>query len=115
MHSNVAKKCGKSRPFENEIAESLLRMLYEFYITQGTKTPESINATYLLDGVPRAPKQSCVNGHQQSEEDTHMQSSPYMSSSVPPQEDQETAIPSRSIILVKEEDLERKLSMPFAV
>lgn len=109
------KSAGSQGQFQNEIAEPLLRMLYEFYITQRTKTPESINATYLLDGIPRAPKHSCVNGHQQSQEDTHMQSSPYMSSSVPPQEDHEAAIPSRSVILVKEEDLERKKSMPLAV
>ena len=109
------RSTGRLSPSEDEIADPMIRMLYEFYITQRTKTPESINATYLLDGVPRAPKQSPVNGHQQSEEDTHMQSSPYMSSSVPPQDDQEAAIPSRNIILVKEEDLECKMSMPFAV
>lgn len=90
VHSNAAKK-----------------MLYEFHSTQVTKSPGSVNATYLLDGVPRAPKESSVNGHRQDGEDTHMQSSPYMSSSMPHQEDQEEeAVPSKSIILAKEDDLD---------
>ena len=88
-------------------------MLYEFYSTQATKTPGSIDATYLLDGVPRAPKESSVNSHNQDGEDMHMQSSPYMSSSMPHQKDQEEAVPSRNIILAKEEDLEGKMGMRF--
>ena len=84
-------------------------MLYEFYTTQKIKNPKSINATYLLDGVPRAPKQSRTNEYQQDGEDTHMLSSPYVSSSVPHQEAQAEAAPSRSIILAKEEDLEGEL------
>ncbi|KAF6230980.1 hypothetical protein HO173_010888 [Letharia columbiana] len=88
VHSNVAKK-----------------MLYEFYSTQTTKKPASIKATYLLDGVPKGPKEFGVNGHQQDGKDIHLQSSPYMSSSMPHQEEQEEAVPSRSIILAKEEDL----------
>ena len=84
-------------------------MLYEFYTTQRIKNPKSINATYLLDGVPKAPKQSRTNEYQQDGEDTHILSSPYVSSSVPHQEDQAEAAPSRSIILAKEEDLEGEL------
>lgn len=86
-------------------------MLYEFYHTQTTKKPGSINATYLLDGVPGARKESSVNAHQRDGDDTHIQSSPYMSSSMPHQEDQVEAVPSRSIILAKEEDLEGKMGM----
>ncbi|CAD6584828.1 MAG: hypothetical protein ASARMPREDX12_006640 [Alectoria sarmentosa] len=89
VHCNAAKK-----------------MLYEFYSTQTTKKPASINATYLLDGVPRNAKKSSINGHQQDGEEIHMQSSPYMSSSMPHQDDEEEAVPSRSIILAKGEDLE---------
>lgn len=92
-----------------ELADISIRMLYEFHSTQVTKSPGSVNATYLLDGVPRAPKESSVNGHRQDGEDTHMQSSPYMSSSMPHQEDQEEeAVPSKSIILAKEDDLDGK-------
>lgn len=88
-------------------------MLYEFYFTQTTKKPGSVNATYLLDGVPITPKDSSVNGHQLDGEYTHMQSSPYMSSSMLSHEDQEEAVPTRSIILAKEEDLEGRLATQF--
>ena len=85
-------------------------MLYEFYSTQKTKKPGSVNATYLLNGVPEVAKEPRVNGHQKDGEDTHMQSSPYMSSSAPQQDDQEEAAPSISIVLANEEDLEGMLS-----
>ena len=91
-----------------EQADCSIRMLYDFFSAQTTKKPGSINATYLLDGVPRASKESSVNGHQQDGEDVHMQSSPYMGSPITRQE-QEEAIPSRSIILANEEDLEGKM------
>lgn len=103
----------RDQALSEKLADPFVRMLYEFYSTQATKTPGSIDATYLLDGVPRAPKESSVNGHKQDGEDMHMQSSPYMSSSMPHQEDQEEAVPSRNIILAKEEDLEGKMGMRF--
>lgn len=96
-----------------EQADFSIRILYDFYSTQTTKKPGSISATYLLDGVPRAPKESSANGHQQDGEDMHMQSSPYMSSSMPHQE-QEEAVPSRSIILASEDDLEGKMGSRIA-
>lgn len=86
-------------------------MLYEFYSTQTTKKPGSIDATYLLDGVPRTPEEPNANGQQQNREDMHMQSSPYMSSPIPHQEDQVEAVPWRSVILAKEEDLEGEMSV----
>ena len=91
-----------------ELADPSIRLLYEFYSTQTTKNPGSIYATYLLDGIPRPVRESSVNEHQQDGEDTRMQSSPYMSSSVSHHEDQEDAIPSRTIILASEEDLDGK-------
>lgn len=94
-----------------EMADPSIRMLYEFYSIQTTKTPGSINATYLLNGVPRGSKDACVNGHQQGGDNTDMQSSPYMSSSVPHQEYQEEAAPSRSIVLANGEDLEGNIRM----
>ena len=111
MHSNAAKKCEEISRGHNEIANPSIRMLYEFYSTQTTKKPGSVNATYLLDGVPRAPKESSGNEYEQDGEDMHLRSSPYMSSSMPHQEDQEEAVPSRSIILAKEHDLEGKMGM----
>lgn len=93
-----------------EVADCPIRMLYEFYDTQRIKEPGSINATYLLDGVPKASRQSYVNGHGQEGEDTHMQSSPYMSSSAPHQDDQDDAAPSRTVVLANEDDLEGKMS-----
>ena len=92
-------------------ADLSIRMLYEFYSTQKTRSPDSVNATYLLTGVLKPPSKSCVNGHQKDGEDTYMQSSPYMSSSRPQQEHQDEAAPSRSIVLAKEEDLDGKMSM----
>ena len=43
----------------------------------------------------------------------YMQSSPYMSSSAPHQEDQVEAAPSKGIVLAKEEDLEGKTGLRF--
>lgn len=95
------------------IANPSIRMLYEFYSIQRIKDPESIKATYLIIGIPRALKQSCVNGHQPDGRDVYMQSSPYMSSSAPHQEDQLEAAPSKGIVLAKEEDLEGKMGLRF--
>ena len=88
-------------------------MLYEFYSDQSSKYPGSINATYLLNGVPEVSREYRVNVHQQDEADTHMESSPYMSSSTPRQDEQEVAVPSKNVVLAKEEDLEGRISMPF--
>lgn len=96
-----------------EVADPPVRMLYEFYNTQRVKDPGSISATFLLNGVPKAPKQPYVNGHHQDGEDTYMQSSPYTSSSVPHQNDQDEAAPSRTVVLVNEDDLEGKTSLPL--
>ena len=86
-------------------------MLFDFYTTQSIKSPGSINAIYLLNGVPKAPKQSSVKEYQQDGEKTHMQSTPYSSSPVPHQDDQEEATPSETVVLVNEEDLEGKLGI----
>ena len=94
-----------------ELADPSIRLLYEFYSTQTTKKPGSIYATYLLDGIPKPVRESSVNEHQHGGEDVRMQSSPYMSSSMSHHEDQEDAIPSRSIVLASEEDLEGKRDM----
>jgi len=82
-------------------------MLFEFHQQQNAKKPGSIRATYLLDGLPKVIKNTGTNGHQVDGEDVHMQSSPYMSSSMPHQdEEDEDAVPIRSIVLVREEELD---------
>ena len=83
-------------------------MLYEFYSTQTSRNPGSIRATYLLNGILKASKAPYTNGRPQDGDDMHMQSSPYMSSLVPHQEE---AVSSRSIVLAREEDLEGKMTM----
>ena len=101
----------RDQPPIGELADPSIRLLYDFYSTQTTKKPGSIYATYLLDGIPKPVRESSVNEHQHDGEDIRMQSSPYMSSSMSHHEDQEDAIPSRSIILASEEDLDGKRDM----
>lgn len=86
-------------------------MLYEFHRTQNFKKPGSIHATYLLNGVPSIPRGSSTDGHQADGEVTHMQSSPYMSSSMAQEDIEEENISSRKVILAREEDLEGNQTM----
>ena len=86
-------------------------MLYEFHRKQNAKKPGTVHATYLITGIRRLdPTPSQPNGiHNQDGEDTVMQSSPvFPSSSVPMQDEtmEEEVKLMRTILLVKEEDLE---------
>jgi len=82
------------------------RMLYEFHHLQNAKKPGTVHATYLVSGTKRAEEQEASSGVQKDGEDEYMQSSPFMSSSMP-QPDQDTEETSvLSITLVREEDLE---------
>ena len=94
VHSNLAKQ-----------------MLYEFHRKQNAKKPGSVHATYLLTGTRRvetpAPQ---TNGGANQDEDTPMQSSPPFPSSSAPKQDvhmDERQSVVRSIMLVKQEDLEQ--------
>ncbi|KAK4696138.1 DNA polymerase delta subunit 3, partial [Lecanoromycetidae sp. Uapishka_2] len=87
------------------VSKTSNRMLYEFHQTQISKKPGSIHATYLLDGLLMTANGTHTNGHGQDGEDVHMQSSPYMSSSMPQGEPEEGEAPQRSIILAREADL----------
>jgi DNA polymerase delta subunit 3 len=81
-------------------------MLYDFYTTQNAKTPKSVHATYLLTGRKRAVENTNgTNGRY--DEDTVMQSSPFMSSMPEPQPQQpvEEPVKETSVVLVREEDL----------
>ncbi len=87
-------------------------MLFEFHRKQNAKKPGSIHATYLLDGIPKPIiKGDQTNGHPPDGDDMPMQSSPFVSSAVQEEDKpEEYAAPSRSIILAREEDLERAKS-----
>ena len=88
------------------IVEELVRMLYDFHQSQLSKKAGTVHATYLLDGVVQIPKEPSHNGHKNDDEDVHMQSSPYMSSSMPQEAEEATTIVSRTILLVRQADLE---------
>ena len=81
-------------------------MLYDFHQRQTSKKPGSIHATYLIDGIPTITKAHSTNGQTGDGEDAYMQNSPVMSSSLPQEETEEYTIPSKSIMLAREEDLQ---------
>ena len=83
------------------------RMLYDFHQNENSKKPNSVNATYVITGV-RQLEAPAANGkaNDDGDGDDFMQSSPYISSSMPNQDDPAEMVPTVSIILVREEDLE---------
>ncbi|GAB1201237.1 hypothetical protein APSETT444_010626 [Aspergillus pseudonomiae] len=82
-------------------------MLYDFHHNENSKKPQSVNATYIVTGVQKAPAPA-TNGHANGEEnrDDVFPSSPYLSSSMPNQDSTPDTVPMASILLVREEDLE---------
>jgi DNA polymerase delta subunit 3 len=89
-------------------------MLYEFHTSQNAKKPRSIHATYLLTGKKRdAVHTNGINGtNGRDGEDTTMASSPPYMSSIPSsmpnaEEPVEMPVPKTSIVLVREEELEK--------
>jgi DNA polymerase delta subunit 3 len=82
------------------------RMLYDFHHKQNAKRPGSVHATYLVSGVQAGKSES--KGVQKKDEDVHMQSSPFMSSSMPNQDEEEpqSQPEMRVITLTREEHLE---------
>ncbi|MCJ1300326.1 hypothetical protein MMC08_003122, partial [Hypocenomyce scalaris] len=90
IHSSVAK-----------------HMLYDFHHEQKIRKPGSIHATYLVGGARRVSELPSTNGSQKPDgEDVHMQSSPFLSSSMPHQDEEAEEHTVRSITLVREEQLE---------
>jgi DNA polymerase delta subunit 3 len=82
-------------------------MLYEFHQHQNAKKPGTIHATYLLSGMKRPEGPMALNGGAKKDgEDDYMQSSPFMSSSMPQPEDGTGESSVLSITLVREEELE---------
>ncbi|EMC91637.1 hypothetical protein BAUCODRAFT_38742 [Baudoinia panamericana UAMH 10762] len=92
VHSNLAKQ-----------------MLYDFHRKQNAKRPGSVHATYLISGTKHAQAPQSNGYADHDGEDTAMQSSPPLPSSSMPQEENHEAerIVVRSMLLVKEEQLEQ--------
>jgi DNA polymerase delta subunit 3 len=87
------------------------QMLYDFHTKQNAKKPNSVHATYLFTGKQRPQAAKHTNGtHTQDGEDSIMQSSPFMSSMPEQEECAEEPIPVTAVVLVREEELEKKKS-----
>ena len=80
-------------------------MLYEFHTHENKKRPGSVHATYLIYGTQSAKTYYATGDSQQEGEDVSMTSSPYMSSSMPQDEDTVEA-PLKVMTVVREENLE---------
>jgi len=95
------------QPFLCKVSANAVRMLYDFHQKQNAKKPGSIHATYLLSGTKRPEDLVPLNGDAKKDgEDDYMQSSPFMSSSMPQPEDGTGESSVLSITLAREEDLE---------
>jgi hypothetical protein len=87
-------------------------LLWEFYEFQNGKTPGSVHATYLLSGVKKQQTQADTDGTKHKyDEDEPIPSSPppFTSSMLEPgqhEAEEETAIPVRTITLVRDDSLE---------
>lgn len=85
-------------------------MLFEFHRKQNSKNLNSVHATYLITGTKKAAQPNDGTHTQEDGEDTVMRSSPpFPSSSMPQPDDDEPAetIATRTIMLVKEENLNK--------
>lgn len=86
-------------------------MLFEFHRQQNAKKPGTVHATYLIAGTKRNPVATTNNDSAAKDgEDEYMQSSPFRSSPIVPNQD--VAVedsPVLSITLVREEDLESRI------
>ena len=80
-------------------------MLYEFHAHENKKRPGSVHATYLIYGTQNAKTYYAIAEPQQDGEDVSMTSSPFMSSSMPQEEDTVEA-PPKVMTVVREENLE---------
>ncbi|KAF2019913.1 hypothetical protein BU24DRAFT_419514 [Aaosphaeria arxii CBS 175.79] len=84
-------------------------MLFEFYDKQNAKKPNAVHATFILVGQKKSFEHtngSNGSGHRK-DEDIRMRSSPPLSSMPEPDAEPEEEIrPTKSIVLVREEELE---------
>ncbi|RDW79197.1 uncharacterized protein DSM5745_06049 [Aspergillus mulundensis] len=94
------------------------QMLYDFHHNENSKKPSSVNATYVLSGVPKpaepATNGAAVNGSGGDDDDI-MPSSPYISSSMPNPEDESEQVPVSAVLLAREEDLEGECKIYFRI
>ena len=82
-------------------------MLYDFHQRQNAKTPSIVHAIYLMAGAKSLRKTIYGRGSNQEDgENSDIRNSPFMSSSMP-QDEEEAIIPALMVItLVREEHLE---------
>ncbi|KXG52688.1 Six-hairpin glycosidase [Penicillium griseofulvum] len=80
-------------------------LLFEFHRNENAKKPQTVHATYVISGIQKAPEPAPTNSHADDEDDI-MDSSPYLSSSMPNQDLASDSIRTTSIVLAREEDLE---------
>ncbi|MCJ1265569.1 hypothetical protein MMC22_005449 [Lobaria immixta] len=84
-----------------------LRLLYEFYHHQNSRKPGSVHATYLVSGTQAKFGETSATAISEANfEDANLQSSPFMSSSIPLGDDAEEQLSVKVIALVREQDLE---------
>ena len=89
-------------------------MLYEFHRKQNLKKAGSVHATFLISGLlPASQNMNAPASNEQDHEKNSqtVQSSPYMSSSMAPQEEVEDELLLKSVVLVREEELEGEIPL----
>lgn len=79
-------------------------MLEEFHRSENAKRKQSVNATYLVTGTPKASNKLANGSLQKDGEDTVMQSDSFMSSQASLPEG-EAPPPVTVVLLVREEEL----------
>jgi DNA polymerase delta subunit 3 len=87
------------------------RMLYEFHQQQNAKKPGTIHATYLIAGMKRKETHPATHSVKKDGEDDYMQSSPFVSSSIPQPSEGTGETSVLSISLAREEDLESVIAL----
>ncbi|RDW80828.1 hypothetical protein BP5796_05526 [Coleophoma crateriformis] len=85
-------------------------MLFEFHRQQNGKKPGTIYATYLVGGIKRADEKAVIGSAKKDGEDEYMQSSPFMSSSMPQPDDVVRATSTFTVSLTGEENLDNLYS-----
>lgn len=83
-------------------------MLYQFRSQQNAKKAHSIHATYLLSGIRKQPPSAQVPASkgENGAGDSFVTSSPFPSSAGHPMEELEEAVPTTTVMLCKEEQLD---------
>ena len=87
-------------------AADVFRMLFEFHRQQNAKKPGTVHATYLLSGLKKGDLETSTIAIKKDGEDAYMQSSPFMSSSLPQPEEEAVFSLTKTIELVREETLD---------